>query len=48
MSYDDNYPDAYEEGIDAAESGKSITDCPYPYGSEEAEDWLDGFEEVIG
>jgi ribosome modulation factor len=43
MSNDD-YSDAFEEGLDAAEDGKSILDCPYPDGSEEAEDWLDGFE----
>jgi ribosome modulation factor len=45
MSNDD-YSDAYDEGIDAAEDGKSISDCPYPDGSEAAEEWMDGFEAV--
>ena len=39
------YSDAYDEGVDAAEDGKENMDCPYPLGSDEADDWLDGFEE---
>jgi|WetSurSiteA1Bulk_404760.scaffolds.fasta_scaffold00195_14 hypothetical protein len=45
--YDDS-SDEYEEGADAAEDGKKIIDCPYPSGSEQYDDWVDGFLEYGG
>ena len=36
---------AYEEGQEAAELGKSKTDCPYETDSQEGKDWHEGFDD---
>jgi hypothetical protein len=38
--------DPYAEGVEAAHKGKIIAHCPYPFGSVEANEWIDGFESV--
>lgn len=39
---DDNV--AVDEGYEAAMKGKFLSDCPYPVGSEERSDWIDGYD----
>jgi len=39
---DDNV--AVDEGHEAAKQGKFLSDCPYPVGSEERSDWIDGYD----
>lgn len=36
------------EGERAASSGKTLNDCPYTIGSEEALSWSEGFADVAG
>lgn len=38
---------AWNEGVEAAQSGKKKSDCPYPYKSEEWDYWIDGFRDVV-
>lgn len=48
MTDDDYFLDIYYEGEDAASEGKSRMDCPYPFDSEEGQNWLEGFEDNGG
>lgn len=34
------------EGERAARGGQTLADCPYPFGTEEALSWTDGFEDI--
>ena len=34
----------FDEGLDAKLLGKPRESCPYPEGSEEREDWLEGWD----
>ena len=34
----------FDEGLDAKLLGKPRESCPYPEGSQEREDWLDGWD----
>lgn len=34
----------FDEGVIAAERGKSRSENPYEYGSDESNDWFDGFD----
>lgn len=36
----------YDEGFAAAEEEKEMTDCPYPYDTKEAEEWILGFDDA--
>lgn len=36
---------AFDEGLDAFEQGKRRSTCPYGEGSDEAEEWLAGWDE---
>ena len=36
---------AFEEGQEAAELGKSKTDCPHQTDSQEGKDWHEGFDD---
>ena len=38
---------AWNGGVEAAQSGKKKSDCPYPYESEESDYWIDGFRDVM-
>lgn len=40
--------DYYEEGNDAAHTGKTAADCPYKFDSPEGEEWLKGYYENGG
>ncbi|WP_084673957.1 ribosome modulation factor [Methylobacterium sp. WSM2598] len=37
-------PDRTPEGVRARQHGKPRDACPYPLGSEEREEWLEGFD----
>lgn len=39
---------AYTEGFDAAHSGKSAAQCPYPYNSILGERWMLGYQDGGG
>jgi ribosome modulation factor len=40
--------DEYYEGKRAYQEGYGWDECPYPHGTTEAEDWVDGFEDAEG
>ncbi len=49
MDHDDPNPrqaavDPTAEGSRARTQGKSRDDCPYPAGSEESHEWLEGYD----
>jgi hypothetical protein len=43
-----SYPDAYNQGADAAKAKKRYHENPYPYGTPENDYWRDGFYDAGG
>lgn len=35
--------DPYEEGVEAANAGRSIAQCPYQFGTKDGDAWVQGF-----
>jgi ribosome modulation factor len=38
----------YYQGKQAFREGWTIDECPYPYGSNEHEEWMNGFDDAEG
>jgi len=47
---EDNQPLSaiHDEGMDARDDGRPVSACPYPNGSEEWQEWVEGWHERDG